>query len=421
MTQAGSGAASETPPLDLDFVRAQFPAFSAPSLEGWAFFENAGGSYPCQAVVDRLAEFYGVLKVQPYAPYPAAETGGARMDEGRERLAAAMGVGPDWLHVGPSTTQNVYVLAQAVRRSLTPGDEIVVTDQDHEANTGAWRRLAEEGAVVRVWPVDPDTGHLDPAALDDLLSERTRVVALPHCSNIVAEINPVAEITAKVRAAGALSVVDGVSYAPHGLPNAEALGADVYLFSAYKTYGPHQGIMVARPDAVRDLPVEGHGFNAGAIDKRLVPAGPDHAQVAALAGIADYFDALDQHHFADSATADPTKRQARIGRQMRAQEEALAAPLLDWIRGRNDLRLLGPADAARRAPTVAVLHARPGEALAADLARHRIMAGGGGFYAPRVIRAMGGDPEHGVLRLSFLHYTSPDEIDRLIAALDAVL
>ncbi|GMG81070.1 aminotransferase class V-fold PLP-dependent enzyme [Paralimibaculum aggregatum] len=413
--------AAAAPALDIAHVRAAFPALAEPTLAGWAFFENAGGSYPCRQVLRRLTEFYTRTKVQPYAPYPAARRAGAWMDEAVERLAPWLGVAPDWLHVGPSTSQNTYVLAQAFRRHLRgrAGAEIVVTEQDHEANSGVWRRLAEEGITIREWQVDPGTGRLDPAALDALLSERTALVAFPHCSNIVGAINPVAEITAKVRAAGAVSVVDGVSYAPHGLPDVAALGADVYLFSAYKTYGPHQGVMVADPALVDRLPCEGHGFNAGYRAKRLTPAGPDHAQVAALAGIADYFDDLHSHHFASNAAADG--RAARVRGLMRGAEIARAAPLLAYLEGRNDLRVLGPTDPAGRAPTVSIAHARPGEALAAALAEHRIMAGGGDFYAPRVIRAMGEDPEHGVLRLSFVHYTSAEEIDRLIAALDRVL
>jgi cysteine desulfurase family protein (TIGR01976 family) len=407
-------------PLDLAFVRAQFPAFSDPGLAGWAFFENAGGSYPCRATVDRLTDFYTRMKVQPYAPYPASEAAGRAMDDARARLAALLGVAPDWLHVGPSTTQNVYVLARAFRAGWREGDEIVVTDQDHEANSGAWRRLAETGIVVREWRVDPDTGALDPAELDALLSDRTRLVAFPHASNIVAEINPVAEIAAKIRAAGAVSVVDGVSYAPHGLPNVAALGADVYLFSAYKTFGPHQGVMVVRREVADGLENQSHWFNAGEIDKKLVPAGPDHAQVAALAGVADYVDALHAHHGGEE-TASPAGRAAAVHAMMRAQEAALLAPLLDWLAGRNDIRLLGPADPERRAPTVALACREPGEAIAARLARHRIMAGGGHFYARRVIEALGVDPAHGALRLSFLHYTAPEEIAQLVDALDAEL
>ncbi|TVQ52982.1 MAG: aminotransferase class V-fold PLP-dependent enzyme [Rhodobacteraceae bacterium] len=406
-------------PFDLAFVRGQFPAFAEPSLDGWAFFENAGGSYPCRQTIDRLTAFYARTKVQPYAPYPASEAAGRAMDDARARLAALLNVPGDWLHVGPSTTQNAYVLARAFRAGWREGDEIVVTDQDHEANSGAWRKLAETGIVVREWRVDPETGRLDPAALPDLLGPRTRLVAFPHASNIVAEVNPVAAIAAMVREAGAVSVVDGVSYAPHGLPDVAALGADVYFFSAYKTFGPHQGVMAVRREAADRLEGQGHWFNAGDVAKKLTPAGPDHAQVAALAGVADYVDALHARHFGDGAP--PAERARAVHDMIRAREAALLAPLLDWLRGERRARVLGPLDAGRRAPTVALACARPGEAAAADLAAHRIMAGGGDFYAPRVLSAMGVDPGHGVLRVSFLHYTAPEEIERLIAALDAVL
>lgn len=174
------------PDLDIDFVRAQFPAFFEPGLEGQAFFENAGGSYACGQVIDRLTRFYRSRKVQPYADYPAAQAGGAEMDEARSRLAALLGVETDELHFGPSTSQNTYVLAQAFRALLKPGDAIVVTDQDHEANSGVWRRLAGDGVELREWRVDPDTGHLDPDRLADLLDDRVRLVCFPHCSNISA-------------------------------------------------------------------------------------------------------------------------------------------------------------------------------------------------------------------------------------------
>jgi selenocysteine lyase/cysteine desulfurase len=405
--------------LDIDFVRSQFPAFSEPALQGQAFFENAGGSYASRFVIDRLARFYRERKVQPYAPYEASRLAGAEMDEALTRLAAILNVAADELSFGPSTTQNTYVLAQAFRQWLEPGAAIVVTNQDHEANTGPWRRLAEAGIEIREWRLDPETGHLDPAALAALLDERVRLVCFPHCSNVVGEINPVAEICAMVHDAGAAACVDGVSYAPHGLPDVGALGADIYLFSAYKTYGPHQGIMTIRRALAEALPNQGHYFNAATLYKRFTPAGPDHAQVAASAGMADYVEALHLHHF--DGLASPAAQGRAVHDLMRAHEEALLAPLLDYLAGRNDLRLLGPRQAAGRAPTVAVELDRPGEAAAAALAEHGIMAGGGDFYAVRALEAMGVDPAKGVLRLSFTHYTARAEMEKLIAALDAVL
>ena len=406
--------------LDLSFTRSQFPAFSQPALQGQAFFENAGGSYPCVQVFDRLTRFYRERKVQPYAPYAVSELAGAEMDEARARLAAIMGVATDELSFGPSTSANTYVLAQAFRQWLPSGAAIVVTDQDHEANTGIWRRLANDGGEVRVWGIDRDTGHLDPAVLKGLLADgKVRLVCFPHCSNVVAEINPVAEIVAIAHAAGAVTCVDGVSYAPHGLPDVAALGADIYLFSAYKTYGPHQGLMVIRRALGEALPNQGHYFNGDTLYKRFTPAGPDHAQIAASAGMADYIDTQAAHHGGGALSA--RAKGVLVHDLMRAHEVRLLQPLLDYLAARNDVRLLGPRHAEDRAPSVALACDRPGEDVARALAPHGIMAGGGDFYAVRPLAAMGVDPGRGVLRMSFVHYTSADEVARLIRALDQVL
>lgn len=405
--------------LDLEFVRAQFPAFSEPSLQGQAFFENAGGSYACQPVIDRLMRFYTQRKVQPYSDYEASRLAGEEMDEARARMAAILGVQTDELSFGPSTTQNTYVLAQAFGQFLQAGEAIIVTNQDHEANSGPWRRLADRGIEVREWALDPGTGHLDPSALENLLDENVRLVCFPHCSNVVGEINPVTEITALAHTAGAFVCVDGVSYAPHGFPDVGTLGPDIYLFSAYKTYGPHQGLMVIRRALGELLPNQGHYFNGQSLYKRFTPAGPDHAQVAACAGMADYVDALYAHHV--GGTAACSARAGAVHDLMRKREKAALAPLLDAVSQRNDLRVLGPLDAARRAPTVALDLGRDPVPVAAALAKHGIMAGGGDFYANRALEAMGVDPAIGVLRLSFTHYTSDAEITQLLNALDAVL
>ena len=404
--------------LDTDFVRTQFPAFAQDALSGQSFFENAGGSYTCKHVIDRLTRFYVERKVQPYAPYEASRLGGEEMDEARVRLAAIMGVEMDEVSFGPSTTQNTYVLANAFRQFMEPGDAIIVTNQDHEANTGPWRRLENEGFEVREWQIDPETGHLDLAKLEELLDERVRLVCFPHCSNVVGEINPVVEITALAHAAGAFVCVDGVSYAPHGIPNVGVMGPDIYLFSAYKTYGPHQGIMVMRRALGEALPNQGHYFNGASLYKRFTPAGPDHAQVAASAGMADYTDTLATHH---KIGGTPSERAMGVHDLMREHETGLLQPLLDFVSSKNSVRLIGPSQADKRAPTVALELASSGESVAAVLGERGIMAGGGDFYAVRALKAMGVDPSKGVLRLSFVHYTSQAEVDKLLQALDEVL
>jgi len=212
--------------------------------------------------------------------------------------------------------------------------------------------------------------------------------------------------------------VDGVSYAPHGFPDLPALGCDVYLFSAYKTYGPHQGIMVIRQAFGEELPGQAHYFNNATLYKRFTPAGPDHAQIAACAGMADYIDALAAHH---GITGDAAARNRGVHDLMRAQEVAVIAPLLDYLAARNDIRLIGPRDAARRAPTVAVDLGRAAEPVSEELGQRGIACWAGDFYAVRPLTAMGVDLEKGVLRMSAVHYTSPEDVTRLIAALDALL
>ena len=412
-----------TTSLDVDFVRAQFPAFSQPSLEGQAFFENAGGSYTCRQVIDRLHRFYTERKVQPYGRYAASEAGGAEMDEARTRLAALMNVESDELSFGPSTSQNTYVLAQAFAETLSPGDVVIVTDQDHEANSGAWRRLESRGMEIREWQVDPESGQLTLDGLAGILDEKVKLVCFPHCSNIIGQENPVAMVSAMAHDVGAVTCCDGVSYAPHGLPDVAALGTDIYLFSSYKTYGPHQGIMVVRRALADRLANQAHFFNAGTRCKRLTPAGPDHAQVAASAGMADYIDALYTHHHG-SGQAAPADRARAVAALQRGHEDRVLEPLLDYLGSRNDARILGSDKLGvetGRVPTVALHTAKPAEEIAIGLAEHGVMAGEGDFYAVRTIGAMGCDPEAGVLRLSFVHYTTDAEVQQLMKGLDACL
>lgn len=406
--------------LDIDFVRQQFPAFSQSNLQDQAFFENAGGSYACQQVIDRLHRFYVERKVQPYSSYDASRLGGDEMDEAQVRLAGILGVATDEVSFGPSTTQNTYVLANAFADWLLDGDAIIVTNQDHEANTGPWRRLADRGIKVLEWQLNKDTGHLDINDLQKLLENGVKLVCFPHCSNVVGEINKVSKIVNLIHSFGAFACVDGVSYAPHGLPNVGKIGADIYMFSSYKTYGPHQGIMVVKRALGEKLPNQGHYFNAKYLAKRFTPAGPDHAQIAACAGIADYIDALHKHHGGPSS-ASPTERGEFVHDLMRAHETEIMPPLLEWVTSKNSVRLLGPVEAELRAPTVALDIKQSPKEVAEKLAQKGIMAGSGDFYAVRALEAHGIDTSKGVLRLSYVHYTNREEIEKLVDALDTII
>ncbi|MEE4172675.1 MAG: aminotransferase class V-fold PLP-dependent enzyme [Xanthomonadales bacterium] len=407
--------------LDEAFVRAQFPAFSEPSLDGFVHLENAGGSYACEPVIRRLDHFYRRTKLQPYYPSAPSTAGGEAMSEARARWAAWLGVGEDEVHFGPSTSQNTYVLAQALRQWLQPGDEVVVTNQDHETNIGAFARLAEEGFTVREWSVNPETGALDEAGLDRVLTGKTRVVAFTHCSNVVGTIHPAAAWCRKIRDAGALSIVDGVSAAPHGTPWIPSLGADIYLFSLYKVYGPHLGLMTLARRWNERLPNQGHFFNAGIPTARMTPAGPDHAQIAAAAGVIDYFESLDRHHFPDADT-DSRASSERVHHLLRNQETRLLGPLLEALKSLPGVRLVGSTEVRDRAPTVALqVEGHRAQALCEALAARGIGTGYGNFYAYRLMEALGIDPDTGVLRCSLVHYNTSTEVEALVAALGELL
>ena len=407
-----------TTALDLDFVRQQFPAFSEPSLQGQAFFENAGGSYMCQQVIDRFHTIFHERKLQPYYAFKASADLGNEMDQAHQRMARYLNVPTDEVMFGPSTSQNTYVLAQALLARMSPGDGIIVSGQEHEANAGVWRRLTSHGMRVLVWEADPISGQLDLNTLASLLDDRITMVAMTHCSNLVAEINPVRKVADMVHDANAILLVDGVSYCPHGLPDIDAIGADIYLFSSYKTYGPHQGVMVIRKSAHAALEPQSHYFNRDIPSKWMTPAGPDHVQIAAANGMLDYFDALDHHH----GGTDDAMRPRRVETLFHQAERDNLRVLLDYLGNRNDLRLLGPNDPDNRAPTVSFTSSRLSATdIGQKLAARNIMAGVGDFYAVRLLETMGVSPEDGAVRLSFVHYTSRDEINQAIAALDDIL
>ena len=219
--------------LDIEYIRSQFPAFAHPETGQWAFFENAGGSYAAAPVIDKLHHFMTATKMQPYGASAPSREAGEAMDLSQEKLAAAINAETDEVMFGPSTSINTYVISHAMSSILQAGDEVIVTNQDHEANIGAWWRMGEgdSGIVVREWQADSESGLLDISGLTRLLNERTKLVCVTHCSNIVGAINDIPKIAGLVHAAGAWLAVDGVSFAPHLFPNVKALDVDLYFFS----------------------------------------------------------------------------------------------------------------------------------------------------------------------------------------------
>lgn len=406
------------PQLDLTFVRAQFPAFSTDLGQKVGFLDNAGGSYVAGTVIDRLTEFYTQYKVQPYGANPISNRAGEAMDLGRQTMAELLNVPSDRVTLGASSTQCFNTLAQACAPLVQRGSEVIVSEQDHESNIGGWERLCrQQGATLVLWKVEPKSGELELEVLEKLLNSKTVLVAVTHSSNIIGTLNPINEIARRVRQVDARLVVDGVSYAPHCWPNLDELDVDAYVFSTYKTYGTHQGVMVVREEFLDELAPQCHFFNVSYPNKRLDTAGPDHAAIAALAGIGDYFSNLYEHHFGSDKVPLHTKARA-MATLMNQHETNLCAYLLENL---NELpvRIFGRTHTPYREANIALISPKiSSKALADGLADVDIAAKNGHFYAYRLLEAMGmKDMNDGVLRISLSHYNTLDEVERCVVGL----
>ncbi len=406
--------------FDIDFARSQFPALSTE----WALFDNAGGSPPLVGVIDRVTDYMRTCQVQLGASHALSALASERVHAGQQAAAWLMNAEPDEVVIGPSSTNNVRLLARALQPLFEPGDEIVVTDLDHECNVGAWRDLATEGVVVREWRFDRDRHELTQDGLAQVLSPRTRLVCFTQCANVVGTVHDAAAFVRTIHAAGALACVDGVAFAPHREVDVRAIGADIYYLSVYKVFGPHLGLMYVQRDLLRRARSQNHFFipqDAGSY--RLQPGNVVHELTASLAAIPEYLLALDQRHHGPDDMA-PRARLARVFEAMTEYEEDLVRPLLAFLKGRRGVRVLGhiSPDAALRVPTVAfVVEGRDSAEIPAALDRDQVAIRFGHFYAHRAMSALGLHANNGVIRASLAHFNTAAEVDRLIQALDRAL
>jgi len=409
--------------LDIDFVRQQFVQLN--DEPEFVFASNAGGSYVCNQVNDLLEHYNRHTRVQPYSRFKTSSEAGKAMDRAKQGWAAALNIDISELTIGPSTSMNTYVMSHAIGDRWQNGDEIVFTNQDHEANSGVWRRKAtEKDVTIREWKVDPDSGLLDVDELIPLLNDKTRWVFFSHCSNVVGTANPVAMITKIIKTQSAARVfVDAVAYAPHHISDLKALGVDGYAFSLYKVFGPHQSIMYINQSIRDELVSQAHYFLSGDPAKDFNPAGPQHAQVAACAGVLDYINLLHSHHF-DGSNLDMTRQLADIHGLIQQYENQLAAPILEFLDSHADVRLIGKTTVNDddRAPTIAF---KPLKQSSQELAHH-LQDGGigtenGNFYAHRLVSDLGIEPEDGVVRISLVHYNREEDVTRILTELDRAL
>jgi cysteine desulfurase family protein (TIGR01976 family) len=409
-----------TTSLNVDFVREQFPLLK----DGWVFLENAGGSYVPRQVIERTTEYMTDSQVQPNWGFASSERATARIKRGLETAAEFINAEVDEVFLGPSTTMNVFVMSQALAAGFKRGDEIIVTEQDHEANIGAWRRLAAQGLTIREWPVDRSTGVLIPDALERLLNERTKIVAFTHCSNVCSIVHDLPKLIRKIHGVGALAFVDGTAYAPHFPIDVKALEVDFYVFSLYKVCGPHQSVLYGRRALLERAAGLNHFFIGNeSITYKFLPGGPNHEMAAATVGLGEYFDALYHAHFNAPENAFHT-RLHQVYQLIGAHEAQLASRVERFLRSRSEVRVLGrvPSRDGRLAPVISFwIPGRKSTEIAAALQAQKIAIGNGDFWARRCVSAVGLNPDDGVVRVGIAHYNSDADIDRLLEALQRVL
>ena len=408
--------------LDIDFVKAQFPAFKDPLSSKWSFFENAGGSYVPHNVIKHLNNFMTSTKVQPYAEFDTSAIAGNNMDKATELFAEMINARKDEIIIGASTTMNMYVLSNAMKHFIKPGDEVIVTNQDHEANIGAWRRLESYGAVIKEWKINTENAELEIEDLKALLTNKTKIVAVTHCSNIVGSINNLQSIAKLVHEYNAFLVGDGVSYAPHGLPNVKDLDVDFYTFSLYKTYGPHLGLLYGKKEILNQLPNQNHEFLEGDVPYTLNPGGPNHEELSCLVGIYEYFNNLYNHHFPDENNT-LRKKIEKINELISNHEEQIANPLLEYLNSRNDIKLIGKKkiENKNRAPTIAFTFLnQSSQKISNQLVKNGIATRNDNYYAWRCLKALGIDVDDGVVRTSMVHYNTHEDVEKLISVLKKI-
>ena len=405
--------------LDVDFCRRNFPALDG----GWVFLENAGGTLVPTQVTERLTQYTSQYQVQPGEGYEASEIGAQRIAEGQTILARLINADEDEIVIGPSTTSNVYTLSHALKPLIQPGDEIIVTNQDHEANNGAWRALEASGVIVREWRMSSDTDDLEIEDLEALLSDRTKLVCFNHCSNVVGLIHDVKEITRKVHDAGGLVCVDGVALVPHRRVDVKDLDVDFYLYSPYKIFGPHMGVLYGKRELLALLANQSHYFlDDGDFQRRFCPGGYNYELTAAAGGIGEYFDAVHAHHF-PGANIGASERLGQVYDLFTAHEQVLSDRVETFLRSNPAIRLAGPGANGRERVGVFsfVIDGRLSSEIPEKLRAEKIGLYAGDFYAARCIDALGARECGGVIRPSLAHYNSTEDVTRLLDQLERVL
>ena len=420
-----------TPVFDVEALRAEFPALSRQGPDGRpaAFLDGPGGTQVPQRVIDAVVRYYTDMNANHEGAFVTSELSDAMAEEAHAAVADFLGAAsPDEIKFGYNMSTLTLRVGRSIGATLRPGDEIVVTTLDHEANVSPWEAMAaDRGVTVRKVDIHLEDATLDLEDLESKLNGNTKLVAVGYASNAVGTINPVAEIVARAHEVGALSYVDAVAYAPHGPIDVRALDTDFLVCSAYKWFGPHLGALYGKADVLDRLPA----FKVRPAHDRWETGTANFEGIAGTLAATDYLRDVGRAYgdVTNAAGAtDASERRRELVAGMTAivdYERGLVARLLAGLGAIPGVTIHGitdPARAAERVPTVSVsLNGVAPRAAAEALGRQGIFVWDGDFYATGLIERLGKAETGGVLRLGLVHYNTADEVDRTLEAIEGLV
>jgi cysteine desulfurase family protein (TIGR01976 family) len=427
---------TETAPatLDLTQVRSQFPSLSQ-TVNGHpaAFLDGPGGTQVPQRVIDAISDYLRRDNANTGGAYATSRNTDAMLAEARAAMADFLHCGADEIVFGPNMTTLTYAMSRAVGRDLGPGDEVLVTRLDHDANVSPWLALEEKGVTIRWAEIHDEDCTLDLADLASKINSKTKLVAIGYASNAVGTINPVKAIVGLAHAAGALAYVDAVHYGPHGLIDVAALDCDFLVCSTYKFFGPHMGVLFGKREHLARL----HPYKVrpltDAVPNRWEWGTLNHECIAGITACVDYIADLGRHAAGKTISGGFASLDGQPGPSPHGSRRAAIVAAFEAIRhyefglmerliaglskipGAKIYGITDPARFAERCPTIAVrIDGHTPLELATKLGDLGFFTWDGNYYALNLTEHLNVEKSGGFLRIGLVHYNTVEEVDRLL-------
>lgn len=437
---------TQTSALDLGYVRSQFPSL-AQTVNGHpaAFLDGPGGTQVPQRVIDAISSYLSHDNANTGGAYSTSRNTDAMIARARGAMADFLHCGADEVIFGPNMTTLTFAVSRAIGRDLKPGDEILVTRLDHDANVSPWIAIAEDrGVTVRWAEIHDENCTLDIQDLASKINQNTKLVAVGYASNAVGTINPVRVITKLAHAAGALSYIDAVHYPPHGLIDVAMIGCDFLACSTYKFFGPHQGVLYGKREHLSRLRPDKVRPNTNAIPQCWEWGTLNHECIAGIEACVEYVadlgresrasldEPLESAHGRQASQLPPqdTAKSRRAALEtayaaIRQHERDLLEQMMTGLRSICGLKIYGITDPARfndRCPTFAVrIDGHTPLELATKLGEEGIFTWDGNYYALNLTEHLGVEKSGGFLRIGLVHYNTAEEVDRLLSVLRQIV